>query len=53
MLLGNLFQMMLPEEVEGVFAESGSAGMWNSFMADALAEGVNESGEIDLRLNPH
>ena len=53
MLLGNLFQMMLPEEVEGVFAESGSAGMWNSFMADALAEGVNESGKIDLRLNPH
>ena len=53
MLLGNLIQLMLPKEVEGVFANSSSAGMWNSFMADALAEGVNESGEIDLRLNPH
>ena len=53
MLLGNLIQLMLPKEVEGVFANSSSAGMWNSFMADALAEGVIATGEIDRRLNRH
>jgi hypothetical protein len=50
MVLGSLFQFLLPKESEGLFGNSSTAGMWGSFFSDALADSVNESGKIDLRL---
>lgn len=49
-LLGNVFQLMVPKQSAAVFGDSSTAGMWNSFIADALADTVNASGKIDLRL---
>lgn len=51
MLLGNVMQIMLPKETEGLFGERRFADMWSSFFADALAEGMNASGKFDLRLS--
>ena len=51
MLLGNFVQLMLPKETEGLFGERRFADMWSSFLADALADDMSDSGKIDLRFN--
>lgn len=51
MLLGNLFQLMMPKEAGGLFGNSGNAGMWDSYFSEAIANNVNQSGKICLRID--
>jgi hypothetical protein len=50
LLLGNLVQLLLPEQADGLTGQSFANGYWKSFLSDAIGESMSKSEKIDLRL---
>ena len=51
MLLGNLMQILLPTDADGLTGQSLSNDYWKSLLADAIANSLAKSGKIDIQIN--